>query len=422
MPPAVETVRIEAAETLPEDTTFDAYVAKRMEEAQNDFAAEPDDLGESLSSDPEPEPAESAPVPEVTEEKKPAAETPEPVTEPGPVDNQEEKEKEGKKQGIPQSRLDEVTKARREAERERDAEKTAREKAERELAELKAGKPAEQPKPEAETPAPTDAAPAEAPKPVAPERPTLEALGGDWNEYEKALVKFDKETYPEYVEKLTDWKQEQREVAKQKADTEKAKTAKQASEEATRKAATDAEKAEWDTRINTARQKHPDYDAVISQEHSGEPVNSPAMEAAIRGYEDAGEIIYYLASHPEESRRIAAITPHQDGLPNIKIQQLLATAHREFGKIQEKIAQTRKTETPGPATPKPAPTTSEAAPVVPPVPKPPENPKPATSRAPRPPSPVAENAGTGIKDPKDAAASGDFEAYEARRRAQTTRR
>src|SRR5258708_4249977 len=86
---------------------------------------------------------------------------------------------------------------------------------------------------------------------------------------------------------------------------------------------------EWNQRLADTAKQYPDFNEKV-QKAIEEKIYSPAMEAAIRGYKDAGEIIYYLASHPDEAKRIAAMTPHQDGLPGIRYQELLATAHEEL--------------------------------------------------------------------------------------------
>lgn len=406
----VETVRIEAQETPVQDGSFEAYEAKRTAEANNEFAAASDDEDESPSSDSQ-ESTESAPVIEGTENQ-PAAETPESTSEPGTEGNQDDKVKDEKQKGIPQSRLDEVTKARREAERSAEAEKARADKAERELAELKAGKPADTTKPADAAPTTTDTAPAETPKPVAPKRPTLDENDGDWDKYQEALTKFDTELI-EHTEKLADWTYANREAAKAKAETERTESARKAKEEADKQAVTTASETEWNERLAAAKAKYPDWDQKMSQDFGGQ-VYSPAMQSAIRGYADAGDIIYYLANNPEESKRIAAMTPHQDGLPVSKYQELLATAHQELIGIRMKLKGASGT----PA----APAATASTPATPPAPKPPETPRPAPNRAPRPISPIDGNAGGGSKDPREAALTGDFSDYERRRRAQQSSR
>lgn len=415
----VESVSITATEpTVPD--TFEAYEAQRQESLTPSFAADVEDV-EIVDA---PEPAGSAPVETEASESSPAAtqETEKPketATEPGTVESQEDKDKD-KAKGIPQSRLDEVTKARREAERKLEAETARAADLERKLAE--ATKP-----PEVK---PTEPAPAETkvevptPKPTAPEMPTLEAADGDWDTYQANLAKYQKEAYPEFVEKLNDWKHDQREVARQKESVEKATADAKAKVEADKQASAAVVAQDWQGKIESAKQKYSDWDEVLSRPENQEAgTSSPAMQNAILGYADAGDIIYYLAQHPEESKRIAAVTAHQDGLSAAKYQEILATAHREFISIQNKLQATSDVKPPASATAATAPATTVPTPVAQatatPTPKTPENPKPTTSRAPRPPVPVADNAGAGVKTPSEAS---DFDTYEKLRRAQLNRR
>lgn len=362
----------------PVEDSFEKYEARRQDEIKREFAAEVVEtpVAEAPTPAPVPESTESAPAAEVP----PAGSTtPEPTEESGTtVSNQEEKDKD-KPKGIPQTRLDEITKLRRTAEAERDAEKRRADALEQEVATLKAQKPAEPPAPVP----PTEAAPAEKPKPVAPEVPTLETSGGDWDEYEKALKKYHKEEYPTYVESLTDWKDEQREAARVKKAAE-AKPPAAPAAAAPAATQTDTER-EWNERMEAGKTKYPDWDdkLLALPQDPANPVSSPGMLAALLAYDDAEDIVYYLASNPAEAQRIAKATAHKDGQSNRETQKILATAHQELSGVRSKIS----AHPPAAATFPPAPGT----------PKPPDNPKPPVSRAPRPPVPVNDKAASPAK-------------------------
>lgn len=401
-----EEVLNDAPVSLPESTTYEEYVAQRMEAAHRDDLAavlEPDAVAdESPDSGQDPEVTESAPV----EELKPAAETPpEPVPESGTgKETQEQQEQREKNKGIPQERLDEVTKARREAERERDAERAEKDRLARELAELKA-KPAETPKPADE---PVTQAEPEKPKPVAPDTPALEDFDADWDKYQAALKKYNKETYPAYVEELADWKADQRENAtKKKADEAAAATRKQA-EDAAQKTAREAEieaDNSWKSQIQAAKDSHPDFLEKVNAAPA-----SAAMVQAIQDMDGGAEFAYWLAGQPEEAKRITALTGADKPMAGPQFRKAVAKAHLEFSKLDTKI----------PPAAAPAAEPAKPAAEVPVVSALPVNPKPNSTKAPRPPNPVTERGAQGVKNPKAAQTLEEYE--EARRAQQPTRR
>ncbi len=389
---------VDAPVTLPESTTFDEYVASRMEAAQSETLAaviEPDTV-DSPESGQEPETTEPAPVTETTTAVAAEPAAPEPAAEPVTVEEtQEQKEQREKKQGIPQARLDEVTKARREAERERDAVKTENERLAKELAEAKA-KPA--------TPEPVAAA---VEKPVAPDNPALEDFGGDWEAYQVGLKKYHRETYPAYVEQLSDWKAEQRDIAnKKKADEAAAATRKQA-EDAARQQNEQSEAevtTSWESQLQAAKDAHPDFEAKIATTPA-----SAAMGRVLMHSENGGEIAYWLTQHPEEAKKIAEATGLGKTLPSAQFEKAVLKAAKELGKIDLAPAEVA-------AVAAPTATVVTQAPVVPALPV---NPKPNTTKAPRPPSPVQERGAPTLKNPADAKS---FEEYMAAREAQKTTR
>ncbi len=401
------TVPVVAPDVMPDNTVdapnpsdFATYEARRHAEL---VPAEPaDPVDDAPAADPEP--AVSDPATEVT----PAAEgtPPEPAPASEPATETQEEKVEREKKGIPQSRFDEVTKARREAERERDQERERASKAERELAELKA-KPAEPPKPEPPAPA-AEAVPEPAiVKPVLPDPPTLESADGDWDAYQAATKEYLTKTVPDFQEKLTDWKLEQRELAQKKAAADRIEADNRAKTEAAQKTAREAEEQatkSWNERYAQVKTDHPDIDDKINK-----TPGSSAMISAIQDSDNGIELLVHLADHPEDAKRIAELTGIGKMLTPPEMRRAIAKAHLEFSKLDVASA-------PAPVKPPVA-----AVPAVAEQPaKPPENPKPAVSRAPKPPAVIVERS-TGIKDAKTAAESGDFDAYQERRMAQSRR-
>lgn len=121
--------------------------------------------------------------------------------------------------------------------------------------------------------------PKPAPPPGEPRLETFETL----EEYQKALTKFF-------------MRQEQEERAA----------------EAERKAAIEAEQkllAAWDSKKQEARKAHPDFDDVVESTAAPE---GPGVAAGIQAMHDdpaGAEILYFLGTHPDELKRIAALSP-----------------------------------------------------------------------------------------------------------------
>jgi len=63
---------------------------------------------------------------------------------------------------------------------------------------------------------------------------------------------------------------------------------------------------QFNERLNNARRRHSDFNAVVDSEDF-KP--SPAMQKAMFTSKVAGELAYWLATHPNDSRRIAALPP-----------------------------------------------------------------------------------------------------------------
>jgi hypothetical protein len=73
-------------------------------------------------------------------------------------------------------------------------------------------------------------------------------------------------------------------------------------------ASVQAEERAWEARQDAARSKFADYDQKVIEGASDWPC-SREMAQAIRTSDVGGELAYHLASNPEEARRIAALDP-----------------------------------------------------------------------------------------------------------------
>ena len=198
------------------------------------------------------------------------------------------------------------------------------------------------------------------PKPTAPEPPPppVEPAG-------KPHLR-DYPTLEAYQEALTDWKIDQRE-AQRKAEAAQAEAQAQA-----RKIQT-----AWDTAQDTARNAYSDYDDVIQSVRVPEGPGVPAMRQALLEDDHGGEALYYLATHPDDLKRIAQLSP--------------VSAVKEIGRLTVQF------------------TKSSAA----------GNPKPAISNAPRPPAPLSRPAGPTVRDSiHDEQVARDYKRWTAARLAQ----
>ena len=136
-------------------------------------------------------------------------------------------------------------------------------------------------------------------------------------------------TYEEYLDKLSDWKLDQREkaaVAQREAET--AKSTQQTVQK------------RWTENSQKAREKHADFDHVIDQDLE---ISRPMLDAILDS-EIGPEVAYFLGKNPAEAQRIAGLSP--------------TAAAREIGKIEAKLAPAAEPEkkpepskAPAPATP-----------------------------------------------------------------------
>lgn len=147
------------------------------------------------------------------------------------------------------------------------------------------------------------------PKPTAPPEPPQPA-----EEPGKPRLR-DFPTLEAYQEALTDWKLDQRDAAR-KAEAAQAEA----------KSAEEKVQAAWQTSEQAARTAHSDYDDIIQSVRAPEGPGVPAMRQAMLEDDAGGEILYFLATHPDEMKRIAAMQP--------------VSAVKEIGKLAGKLSRT----------------------------------------------------------------------------------
>lgn len=168
------------------------------------------------------------------------------------------------------------------------------------------------------------------------------------------------ESYDEYVEKLTEWKLEQKEAKERQAKLES------------------EHKSKLQTHHDRERafaEKTDDYKELLADVNYLKGIPGGASEVIVTS-EIGPEIMYELAKNPKELERIKTLSD--------------AAAAAAIGKIEARLSK--------PAEVKP-------------------EPKKITS-APKPPTPVGTGRGTVAKSLEDAAKSGDFASYERIRREQ----
>ncbi len=271
----------------------------------------------------------------------------------------QEKDKYGKKPAKEsvQDRIDKITKARREAERNNENLKTQLEELQRKVAELETGKP----KAGAEEPPP-----ASTEKPAAAEDP--EPAVADFESYEEWLKKHQQWTVRQETAPLRATIEELQKQLRESAETEAAARARQPIAEA------------WAQQVDQAKKAHEDFDEVLAASAEAGIEATPAMVQELLESAQGGEVAYYLASHPEECLRIAELTAVPEKPTPEQVGKAVRLAAREIALIEQRLT--------APA----AAATAPAAPAAPAgeKPKSPETPKPKPSA---PPAPV-ETVGT----------------------------
>lgn len=208
----------------------------------------------------------------------------------------EENRDKGKKKGGFQRKLDKVTKARREAERERDYWRD-----QFMLKNPQKTETAGDPNPK---PIETKADPS---RPIAPDPDKFDTHA----EYLKA--------HNEYVDKLTDWKYDQRTAADKKVARENAV-----------KTEYEGLKQKHFERVGEFRKSHADWAETL--ESIGDVRMSPTVEHAILDSDNSAELLYAFAKDPEEFKRICSLTPEK--------------ATRAIGRFESKIDSAPSTATP----------------------------------------------------------------------------
>jgi hypothetical protein len=208
----------------------------------------------------------------------------------------------------------------------------------RRVEELERAKPAETP---AAQPAPAPAPVAAGPDPDATAKPEP-----------------DPDTYPDgvldrgYIKAVARW---EREEAAREERVEANKAAERQAQERQAKEAEASAKA-WTSKVDAAKALHPDYDDVLKR--SGDLPFSAATHVALRDSDVAPQILYFLATHPEEAKRICDATLISPTDPPRVAARKQALAFEEVEKIEGALKQP---PSPAPAIP-PVPAAGEPAP------------------------------------------------------------
>jgi hypothetical protein len=227
---------------------------------------------------------------EVVSETEKKEEIKEPSKETLPKKEEERVELKPKEKDPVQRRIDEITKKRREAERESAFKSTKITELEEELKKAKSAIPQG-------------------------EKPKLENF----------------ETEADYLEAFTDWKVEQ----KFRVETEKVSKEKASVEE---KTAIDETYQELDEKMEKGRNKYTDFNELVLDENLK---ISDAMVEAILFSDTAEDVLYYLGKHPEEAEKISK-------LPSLKIAHEFGKIE---AKLNAPPPKKRTTQAPEPITP-----------------------------------------------------------------------
>lgn len=272
----------------------------------------------------------------------------------------------------PDARIGEITGKWRSAERQATEERTRRESLERELTELRA-----------KSSAPPPAAPAPVASKPAPDWDTYESEGKSWKDYQRDTNAW----LTEEVDRR----------AGTAAEAAAAKIQKQFEEQQTK--AADARKAQFaeaaemdrrrqhDARMTIARAKYSDLDQLVEQNLSD--VQSPFLHFLIENTEDGPELLYHLASKPDEAHILAQLQPSQavgdairDADSPTRLLSHFAQHPDAFARINTlppqrallalgRLDRQLEDATPGPSpVPPPSPVTRAAGPIRPVVPPP----------------------------------------------------
>lgn len=102
-----------------------------------------------------------------------------------------------------------------------------------------------------------------------------------------------------YIADLADYKAEVKLQARDKAREQESEAAKAKERE------TEAQ-TNWTKQLEAAHAAHPDLEDLLEEDLPATPAMMQTIVASAYG----GEMLHHLASHPEECRRIASLTPH----------------------------------------------------------------------------------------------------------------
>lgn len=182
--------------------------------------------------------------------------------------------------GTYQERINELTRKQREAERREEAERQRAERLERELAEIRAGK-----------------APAGPAKPDAGEKPADDRP--DPEQY-----KFG-ELDPDYIEALA-----QHATRKALAEIRQEEERARQQAEAQQRQQTEQERFERIVQVGSSLQED-FYEKVVAGAHRGDYPLSPEMAAMVLESDHGAEILYHLATNPEDSSKVIAMSPRE---------------------------------------------------------------------------------------------------------------
>lgn len=277
----------------------------------------------------------------------------------GVSDDKQESGKPKPKRGIEQ-RFSDLTKARKEAERKQEQAEHARDELAVKLAELEA---------QTKTPAakPAEAAPAEA---AADAKPDAEPVLANFESYEEWNAKHQEWLTAQKLSPLQAEIKALQDKIKAKEDADAQHQAEQAAEQA-RKPLAERWKA-GEAELKAARA---DYDEVMEASEEAGLQASPAMHFEIFESELGVKVNFYLATHPEECKRIYEATSVGEKPTALEVGRVTRIAAREIGRIEALIA-------------------AETA-----VPTVPAKPSTRPSNAPPPIKPLGARAATAAKDP-----------------------
>ena len=167
--------------------------------------------------------------------------------------------------------------------------------------------------------------PAREPEALKEPQPPDDSKFGSYDEFKAAERK--------YIADLAEYKAEMKIQAREKAKATEAEASK-----AQEKAA--EAKTTWSKRLEAAHEAHPDLEELLEEDLPTSPIMQEFLMASVHG----GEMLHHLASHPEECRRIAGLTPRGAEIA-------LARIEEDISKKAPNPTQKRTTSAPAPLQP-----------------------------------------------------------------------